>query len=101
MSNETTGVWSALKSVGAAIKAWWSSDALSSKSIRVPFKLAFVAGAAVLVLAFAMYGAGKVSAYMGDARPATAVQLSEFRTQIISACAPANLPAPVKKSTKR
>lgn len=102
MSNETTGVWAALKSVGAAIRAWWGSDALSSKTIRVPFKLAFVGVAAVAVLAFAMYGAGKVSAYMGDAKPATAVQLSEFRSQIIAACAPpAAVPAPVKKSSSR
>lgn len=102
MSNETTGVWAALKSVGAAIRAWWGSDALSSRSVRVPFKLALVGLAAVVVLAFASYGAGKVAAYMGDAKPATAVQLSEFRSQIIAACAPpAAVSAPTKKSTTR
>lgn len=104
MKDALKKVWAEIVAFVSSVRAWWGSDALTSKSIRIPFKLALVGGVAVLALAFGLYGAGKVSAYMGEAKPATAAQLTEFRSQIIAACAP---PAPVatkakaKKTTKR
>lgn len=91
-------MWESIKSLGDKLVRWWQSDALSSKSVRVPLKLAIVAGVAVVALAFGLYGAKKVSARFDEpVQYATAAQLTEFRSQIIAACSPP-APAPVKKA---
>lgn len=103
MSNETSGLWGAVKGVAIALKNWWQSDALSSKSFRIPLKLAVVAAVGVIALAVGSYGAGKLRAYAGDEQPVTQTQFSALRDQMVSACSP---PAPVvktisKKTSKR
>lgn len=98
MKDALKKVWAEIVAFVSSVRAWWNSDALTSKSIRIPFKLALVGGVAVLVLAFGLYGAKKVSAHFdSEPRLATAAQLTEFRSQIIAACAP---PAPAAKTTK-
>jgi hypothetical protein len=81
--------------------AWWNSDALSSKSIRVPFKLAVVGALAVIVLAAGLYGAGKLLAYAGDDLPVTQAQFTAFSTKMIDACTSPAKVDPVKKASKR
>lgn len=99
MSSEVKGIWDAIKGIGRAIKTWWGSDALSSKTVRVPLKLLIVGAAAVAVLAFGLYGAKKVAERLDPpAAVATAAQLTEFRSQIIAACAPPAKVEPVKKA---
>jgi len=87
-----------------AVRDWWNSDKLSSAAIRVPTKLAAVGALAVIVLAAGLYGAGKVSAYMGDSKPATSAQLTEFRSQILTAVGECKAPAakaPAKKTVSK
>jgi hypothetical protein len=81
--------------------AWWNSEKLAAKSIRVPFKLALVGSVAVLALALGLYGAGKVRAYAGDDQPVTQTQFTEFRSQMIQACTPPAKVEPVKKTSKK
>lgn len=83
---------------------WWQSDKLSSKSVRVPLKLALVGCAALVLLTAGLYGAGKLRAMSGEPRPATANQLTEFRSQVLSAIGECKVSAkvePVSKKSKR
>lgn len=87
-----------------AVRDWWQSDAVSSKAIRVPFKLALVGAAAVIALTFASFGAGKLRAYSGEAAPATQTQVAELHSQLVAkinaTCQQSVKVAPVKKSKK-
>jgi hypothetical protein len=87
------------------IRDWWQSDKFSSKSVRVPLKLAVVVGAALALLTVGLYGAGKLRAWSGDEpAPATANQLTEFRSQMLAAVGECKVPAkvePVKKTVAK
>lgn len=83
----------------AELMAWWNSDKLSSKTVRIPLKLAIVGALAVTALAVGLYGAGKLRDYADNVTPATAAQLAEYRNQIIAACAPPKV-EPAKKSKR-
>ena len=84
-----------------AIRDWWNSDKLLSKAVRVPLRLAVVAVPAVIVLAAGLYTAGKVSAYLGDSKPATATQLDAFRSQMLLAVGECKPPAPKAPAAKK
>lgn len=93
-------MWEHIKGFFSALKTWWGSDQLSSRSVRIPLKLVVVGALAVCALAVGLYGAGKLRAYADSEMPATAVQLTEYRNQIIAACASPAKVEPTKKSKR-